>query len=118
MSKYFAGIAPKKVGYEIASIKPNFGNLTEIYSKVTTVKGNIQLEAQKTENRFYMNIDLPTKGYIAVPKTNDNMQILFNNKTVYKKNKEKKNKIAKYDKEDKNYVYFYIEKGKYEIETK
>lgn len=113
MSKYFAGIKPLESGYEMASIKPNFGKLTEINCKVTTIKGDIKLETQKDENKVSMKIDLPTKAYVAVPKVSENSKVLINDVIVYETGK---SKYSGYDKEDKNYIYFYLESGKYEVE--
>ena len=42
----------------------------------------------------------------------------MNGKTVYKKGKKKKNSIAEYDIEDKDYIYFYLNSGEYEIKCK
>ena len=49
MSKYFAGISPEKPGYDVISIKPDFGNLTEIKSVVNTNHGRVEINASKKE---------------------------------------------------------------------
>lgn len=112
MSKYFAGIEPMESGYEIARIKPNFGKLTKINCKVTTIKGDIKLEAKKSEDEVSMKLEMPTKGYIGVPKVSENAKVLINNEVVYEEGKSSYNG---YDKKDENYIYFYLENGKYEI---
>ena len=117
MSKYFAGIEPLKSGYEEISIKPQFGNLTQIFANTDTIKGEITLYAEKFAESIYMNVDVPEKTRIAIPKFEENLKIIVNGKTVYKKGKPKKNKIAEYYSEDEKYFYFYVEAGEYEIQA-
>lgn len=118
MSKYFAGIEPLEKGYDVISIKPQFGNLTSISSSVTTAKGDVKLDAEKSNENITLNLEVPAKTRIAVPKMGENTQIIVNEKVVYKDNKFKKNKIAEYNSEDSEYIYFYVQNGKYEIEVK
>lgn len=118
MSKYFAGIEPFEKGYDVVSIKPQFGNLKKIVSKVTTVKGEIILHAKKSENEIYLKVNVPTKARVAVEKVKENCEITTNGKTIYKNGKAKKRDKIIYDAEDEKYIYFYIEEGEYEFETK
>ena len=118
MSKYFAGIEPLEKGYDVISIKPQFGELNKINSKVTTVKGEIELNAEKTDNKISMNIKTPAKTKIAIEKVNNNPEIIINGKTVYKKGKKKRNKIAEFSSQDENYIYFYLNNGEYVVECK
>jgi hypothetical protein len=118
MSKYFAGIEPLEKGYDVISIQPQFGKLTKISSSVTTIKGDIKLEAEKYDDYIYMKIDVPSKTRVAVPKISENSEISVNGKNIYKNGKEKDNKIAQYDSEDEEYIYFYVESGQYEFEAK
>lgn len=111
MSKYFAGIEPLENGYEVISIKPQFGNLNKISSKVTTIKGEISLSADKTENILELNLNVPAKTRVAVEKMSENPQISVNGKKVYKDGETKNNNILEYSDEDDNYVYFYMKKG-------
>lgn len=118
MSKYFAGIEPLEKGYETISIEPQFGNLKKIEAAVSTIKGNIKLQAEKSENEVFLHMTVPAKTRVAIPKLKDDSQIIVNEKTVYKKGKPKKNRIAQYDYEDEKYFYFYVESGEYEIISK
>ena len=118
MSKYYAGIEPLEAGYEKISIKPQFGTLTKISADVTTIKGDINLAANKSENELKLKINVPTKTRIAVEKMSPNVVIEFNNKVIYENGELQENKFAQLDKEDENYIYFYVEKGKYEIISK
>lgn len=117
MSKYFAGIKPLEKGYETISIKPNFGTLSKIATSLISVRGVISLNAQKNENEVKLDINVPARALVAIEKVGDNSLIKVNNKIVYKNGKQKK-KIAMFDHEDEKYLYFYFEKGQYDIESK
>lgn len=118
MSKYFAGIEPLEKGYDVISIKPQFGNLTSLSANVTTIKGDIKLEAEKTEECIKMKIEVPSKTRVAIPQISENCEININGKKVYKDGKEKNGKNIKYDSKDEDYIYFYVDSGTYEIECK
>ena len=117
MSKYFAGIEPLDKGYDIISIKPNFGNLTKINCSVTTIKGDIKLDTKKESGKVFMDIVVPTRTRVAVIKTSKNPKITISENVVYKDGKFNKNELAEYDTEDENYVYFYVNGGNYNIVT-
>lgn len=118
MSKYFAGIQPLKPGYSEILIKPNFGNLNKLNSKVNTVKGKIEMQAEKIDGKLNLKIDVPEKTLVAIEKLSNDCEIVINHKTVYKNGDFKKNKISKFEKKDDKYVYVYLEKGKYNIVSK
>lgn len=115
MSKYFAGIQPLKSGYSEILIKPDFGILSKLKSKVNTVKGTIQMQAEKVDGNLNLKIDVPEKTLVAIEKVSNDCEIVINHKTVYKNGDFKKNKIAKFEKKDDKYIYVYLEKGKYNI---
>ncbi len=115
MSKYFAGIKPLEPGYSEILIKPDFGNLSKLNSKVNTVRGIIEMQAEKIDGNLNLKIDVPEKTLVAIEKLSDNCEIVINHKTVYKNGDFKKNKISKFEKKDDKYVYVYLEKGKYNI---
>ncbi len=116
LSQYFAGIEPLEAGYNVISIKPQFGKLSKIKSQVTTIKGDIKLEAQRKENAISIKMEVPAKTRIAVPKISEKSNIMLNGKVIFKSGKPKKRKNVKYDSEDEQYIYFYVESGNYEIE--
>lgn len=118
MSKYFAGIQPLKPGYSEILIKPDLGKLNKLKSKVNTVKGTIEMQAEKSDDSLILKIDVPEKTLVAIEKMSDECDIVINHKTVYKEGDFKKNKISKFDKEDEKYIYVYLEKGKYTISSK
>lgn len=117
MSKYFAGIQPLEPGYNTIFIQPHFINLSKISCDVETIKGHISLEGRKNNNLINLKINIPSKAKIAVEKVSNTPVIQINGKTVFDKLNISNNE-AEYDSEDEKYIYFYIEAGKYEIESK
>ncbi len=61
-------------------------------------------------------MEVPAKTRIAVPKISEKSNIMLNGKVIFKSGKPKKRKNVKYDSEDEQYIYFYVESGNYEIE--
>ncbi|MCR5186773.1 MAG: alpha-L-rhamnosidase N-terminal domain-containing protein [Clostridia bacterium] len=117
MSKYFAGIQPLSAGYENAYIKPDFGGLNQIDCTVNTLHGKINLSAKKNENELTIDVEIPVKTLVAVEKMTDNYNITINNKKIYVNGELKNNKIAEINDEDERYVYLFLERGKYEINS-
>ena len=118
MSKYFAGIQPLKPGYSEILVKPDFGNLKMLKSKVNTIKGTIEMQAEKDDGKLNIKVNLPEKTLLAIEKVSDNCEVIINHRTIYKKGKFKKNKLCKFEKEDDKYIYVYLEKGKYTVVAK
>ncbi len=115
MSKYFAGIQALKPGYSEILIKPDFGTLNKLKAKVNTVKGTIEMEAEKADTNLMLKIDVPEKTLVAIEKISKDCNIVINHRTIYKNGDFKKNNLSKFEKEDDKYVYVYLEKGKYTI---
>ena len=118
MSKYYAGIEPLEPGYNKISIKPYFGILNNIESVVNTVKGKITLKATKSNEEIKLELDVPEKTLIAIEKKSETPNIIMNNKKVCVDGKIKKSLFAEYVSEDPEYMYFYVNKGEYTIESK
>lgn len=119
MSKYFAGVQPLKPGYSEILIKPDFGNLNKLSANVNTVKGTINIKAEKEEdNSLTLEINVPEKTLVAIEKLSNEYDILINNKEIYTKGKFNDNKLATFEKEDEKYVYLFLDKGKYTIVSK
>ena len=116
MSKYFAGIEPLEKGYDVISIKPQFGNLKKIVSKVTTIKGDIHLYAKKSADEMYLKIKTPSKTCVAIEKIKEENQIFVNGKKVDKD--ENNQEDINYAFEDETYIYFYVKPGTYEFDEK
>ena len=118
MSKYFAGIEPLKPGYEEILIKPRVTSLNEVEAKTNTKQGLVSVSINKENDKLNININVPTKTLIAVEKVTDNPLITVNNKKIYVDGKIKNRFGIKVDSEDDDYIYVYVNKGEYKIESK
>lgn len=117
MSKYFAGIRPLKAGYSEILIKPEFGKLNTLNARVNTIQGTVEMEAEK-KDKLKLQIDVPSKVLVAIEKMSNDIEIKINNVKIYEKGIYKTNKLSTLEKEDDRYVYVFLEKGKYFIESK
>lgn len=113
MSKYFAGIEPLDVGYNRIFIKPQFGTLNSIFSKVCTIKGDILLRAERNESGIKILINVPTDTLIAIEKVSSGGRVLENGKLVYEEGIKRNLDNLKFDSEDEDYIYFLVKKGEY-----
>ncbi len=70
LSQYAAGVAPTKPGYETYAVLPQMGSLTRIQSVVPTVKGEIRLTLEQTDDTFTIDITSPpgAKAEVGIPK--------------------------------------------------
>ncbi len=70
LSQYAAGVAPTKPGYKAYSVFPQMGSLKRIQAVVPTVKGEIHLTLEQTDNTFSIDITSPpgTKAEVGIPK--------------------------------------------------
>jgi hypothetical protein len=70
LSQYAAGVAPTKPGYEAYSVFPQMGSLKRIQAVVPTVKGEIHLMLEQTDNTFTIDITSPpgTTAELGIPK--------------------------------------------------
>ena len=117
MSKYFAGISPEKPGYDVISIKPDFGNLTEIKSVVNTNHGRVELNASKKEE-LILKVNVPKETIIAVEKISENPIIKSGFKTIYENGNNVNTSKIEFSHEDEKYIYFNIVAGKFTIKSK
>ncbi len=92
--------------------------MTNISSDVTTIKGDVHFEAEKSENALKLKVNVPAKAKIAIEKMSNNPQISVDENVIYEDGENKKQKGIEYDSEDEKYLYFYIENGEYEFTSK
>lgn len=116
--KYFAGITPSNPGFTEINVKPQFGTLKKIESKVNTVSGTINLNCEKEDEELKIQINTPVRTRIAIEKMSDNPSIYINGLCAYKNGKSKYSFKGKYEREDENYIYYFIEKGNCTITSK
>ena len=118
MNKYFAGITPSNPGFKEINLKPQFGNLKNIESKVNTVSGTINVKASKNNEQIKIDLNTPVRIRVALEKTSGDPTIFINGKCVYKNGKKKFNFQGKYDYEDDEFVYFFVNEGEHFLEVK
>jgi hypothetical protein len=107
LSQYVAGISPTEAGWKTFMIKPQLGNLQWVKCTVPAGGKTINLELNKSGNRFNMKVQttLKTVYTIAVPKTTDASELVINNiKYTFDQLSGTKNDIW-LDHSDTNYIY-------------
>ena len=69
LSQYIAGIAPVEPQFKSFSVSPNLANLKWLESVVPTRFGDIELRAERVENRLEITLTIPqgTTAHIIVP---------------------------------------------------
>ena len=110
LSQYVCGITPIEAGYELFSVKPMLGGLKNVATEMETVKGNIKVAVEKSDNRFVLDVTVPqnTKALIGIP---NSMQrnIKKNGASVSKKD-------AQEDKKG-GYLLFPVGPGEWKFES-
>lgn len=121
LSRYIAGVKPTSVAWETFEVKPNFAHLTTVKQIVPSVKGDIILEAEKTDKAYQVNFNSPakTRATVYLPKEEKAIaKILVNGKEIWKKGKLKtKSKNLKLIDEDEDFISFEVEEGKWNFAT-
>ncbi|MFC2109712.1 alpha-L-rhamnosidase C-terminal domain-containing protein [Bacteroidota bacterium] len=115
LSRYIAGVKATDVAWSTYEVKPNLAYMTSVKQIVPSVKGDITIEVNKTENNYQLDLTSPEKtiATIYIPKGEKKIvKILVNSKVVWKKGK-LKNKIKKVEilNEDAEYVSFKVQEG-------
>ncbi|WP_288956392.1 alpha-L-rhamnosidase C-terminal domain-containing protein [uncultured Polaribacter sp.] len=115
LSRYIAGIKATAIAWSSYEVKPNLAHMTSLKQIVPSVKGDIKVEVNKTDNIYQLDLISPEKttATIYIPKAGKIIKkIEVNGKLLWKKgkfnNKIKKMKLAD---EDEEYVSFNVQKG-------
>ena len=93
LSRYIAGIKATAVAWSNYEVKPNLTNMTSVKQIVPSVKGDITVEVNKTENNYNLDLISPenTTATIYIPKAGKKIaKIEVNGKSIWRKNKLKK----------------------------
>ncbi|MFY0606500.1 MAG: alpha-L-rhamnosidase N-terminal domain-containing protein [Cyclobacteriaceae bacterium] len=122
LSKNIAGVAPTAVGWAEYKIMPNLEHFTSLKKTIPTVKGDIELSIELTneEYQFQLNSPKETTAIIGIPKEGKEItQVVVNGVLVIKKGKARKAlKGLRILDEDSNYVRLEMGAGKYELTAK
>ncbi len=122
LSRYIAGIKATDVAWSTFEVKPNLAHLSGVKQIVPSVKGNITVEVNKSENNYRLNLISPqeTTATIYLPKAGKVInEIKVNDKTVWKKGKPKKNKLKDFSfvSEDSEFLKFKAKAGNWKVEV-
>ncbi|WP_066630729.1 alpha-L-rhamnosidase-related protein [Labilibacter marinus] len=113
LSRYIAGIKATDVSWKSFEVKPNMVHLTSVKQIVPSVKGDITMEAHKTESTYSINLISPahTTATVYIPK-NKKSEVIVNTQTVWKKGKFK-DEISGLDinQSDEGFISFKVKGG-------
>lgn len=119
LSKYIAGVEPTNLAWSEYQIMPNLVHFKQLKKVIPTVKGNINIEINKTESSYQLQLTSPehTTSLIGIPKTGKEIkEVSVNGKIVWKKGKNKKSvKGLTYDSENEKFLKFKVDSGIWEI---
>jgi hypothetical protein len=115
LAKHIVGIAPTKVGWSEYQILPNLEHFTTLKQVVPSVKGDITVDINLTDNSYLMNLVSPqgTTAVIGVPKTSIKPKTIKVNGTVLWNNGTFAGNIAgiSWNGEDDKYIKFKVAPG-------
>jgi len=119
LSQYMCGIEPIEPGYKTFQIIPNSGSIKQASATVQSVKGIIKSNFDNSSNSFKLTATIPkaSEAIIGIPAEKVSM-IKLNNKTIWKKGSEIKNKaIIEYYGIENGHILFRVSEGNYSFEA-
>tara|TARA_R110002096_G_scaffold9533_3_gene37597 strand:- start:39053 stop:41434 length:2382 start_codon:yes stop_codon:yes gene_type:complete len=122
LSRYIAGVKATDIAWSTYEVKPNLAHMTSVKQVVPSVKGDITVDVNTTENTYQLDLISPEKtiATIYIPKAEKKIaKIEVNGKSVWNKNKFKK-RIDGFDfeSEDGEYLKFQVKPGIWKIVAK
>jgi len=115
LSKFIAGVAPEKPGWDTYHVLPQEAFLNSVKIKVPTVKGIIQANIQKDKKQYKIGLVSPpnTSAIVGIPKTSFSTlaNIKVNGKLVWNGSFKSAAKGVSWAGEDSEYVKFCVEPG-------
>jgi len=118
LSQYIAGIEPTDVAWTTYHILPNMAHMTHVKQKVPSVKGDIDFDIKRDDSSINITLTSPknTVATVGIPKAYfDIASIKANRKTLWKNGEAKKIKGMTFIGQDKKYVKFKVQPGKWVI---
>ena len=121
LSRYIAGIKATAIAWSNYEVKPNLAHMTSVKQIVPSVKGDITIEVNKTENNYNLNLISPenTTATIYIPKAGKKIaKVEVNGKSIWRKNKLKK-RFRGFDFESENpeFLKFQAKSGIWKVKV-
>ncbi len=121
LSRYIAGIKATAIAWSNYEVKPNLAHMTSVKQIVPSVKGDITVEVNKTENNYNLNLISPenTTATIYIPKAGKKIaKVEVNGKSIWRKNKLKK-RFSGFDFESENpeFLKFQAKSGIWKVKV-
>ena len=121
LSRYIAGIKATAIAWSNYEVKPNLAHMTSVKQIVPSVKGDITVEVNKTENNYNLNLISPesTTATICIPKAGKKIaKVEVNGKSIWRKNKLKK-RFSGFDFESENpeFLKFQAKSGIWKVKV-
>jgi hypothetical protein len=115
LSKFIAGVAPEAPGWSTYHVFPQEAFLTSVKVKVPTVKGMIQVDIQKNEEQYKIDLISPqnTSAIVGIPRSSFNVltNIKLNGKKIWDGSYKRTAKGVLWIGEDSGYIKFKVEPG-------
>ncbi len=115
LSKFIAGVAPETPGWGTYHVLPQEAFLTSVKVKVPTVKGLVQVDIQKNEKQYKIDLVSPqnTLAIVGIPKASFKTlaNIKANGKLVWDGSFKSTTKEISWVGEDSGYVKFSVKPG-------
>lgn len=121
LSGYAAGVRPTKPGFEQFIVAPQMSSIHHIEAGVPTLKGTIQVVADKSENQFDLSVNVPdgSTALIGVPRLeNGATMAVCQNKPVWNNGfvTDAVDGLV-FSHTDENFIYFEAQPGDWSLST-
>ncbi len=116
LSKYIAGVAPTKVGWSEYQIMPTLLHFKQLKKTIPTVKGNVDIAMEVTDENYQMELVSPenTVAVVGIPKQGREIsEVRVNGELVWKNNYKAKADGVSWKGEDDDYLLFLVEPGEW-----
>lgn len=121
LSRYIAGIAATEVGWEKYHILPHLAHLTSVKQIVPSVKGDITVDIERTDDFYQMSLISPegTMALVGVPKESVSAErIEANGNTIWEKGAFVGDLTGiTWAGEDENFLKFHIAPGTWKVSS-
>ena len=119
LSGYAAGVRPLEAGYEKFIVKPQLGGrITKVNAGIPSVKGLIEVEAEKNDGGFTMTVNVPegSAALLAVPRAEGATAVVSGGVTIWNNGVANTGAVGiTYAYDDYSHVYFEAGPGEWSV---